>query len=161
MSVKAKAKRNYRVLRGPEGPRGLPGLSAYGLWLSMGNQGDLDAFFSSLCSQREVLYVHAGGQCVLPSHGVKLQRLAGCLREGRYLAQAMVCASQGLFSVFIDGREAALSRYRAHGVLHGLCVLHIMRDCADIALMNVSDSAVLLDGDDDCIDAFLWCRPVD
>jgi len=148
-------------LRGATGPRGMPGQSAYGLWLQEGNQGDINSFFSSIGAGRDVLYSHSGGQIVGSCKAVQLQRIAGHFKPGRYLVQFMLCAQEGTFALYYDAIELPHTRYRAHGVLHGLCVVHLMQESVSIYIKNLSSHVVQLDGEQGCVDAFLWARPID
>lgn len=151
-------KRNVRILRGA---RGMPGLSAYGLWLEQGNQGDVEQFFLSIAAHREILYIHSGGQYVPPGASVQLQHMAGRTKPGRYIVQYMINAYDGIFSLCVDGREAAHSRYCARNFVHGLCAVHIMQNNAAITIKNVSRQCVQLQGQNGCVDAYLWAKPID
>ncbi len=151
-------KRNLKVLRGA---RGLPGLSAYGLWLSQGNQGDLEKFFLSISSNREVLYQHSGGQCVAPGAAVQLQHRLGSFLPGRYIVQYMLCAYDGIFSIYVDGMENTFARYRAHDFLNGLCIVQIMQENAVVTIQNLTNQCVQLQGHHGCVDAYLWARLID
>ncbi len=154
-------KRNYRVLRGAAGPRGMPGQSAYGLWLSEGNQGDIQQFFSSVCAGRDVLLMHDGGQYVGPCKSVQLHLVTGTFRPGRYIVQCMLRAQRGIFALYYDAIEVPHTRYRAHGIVHALSVIHILSDIHTVFIKNVSQTSVHLDGENGCVDAFLWARPID
>ncbi len=154
-------KRNYRVIRGATGPRGMPGQSAYGLWLQEGNQGNIHQFFSSIGGSRDVLYLHDGGQYVGSCKMVQMQNIAGKFKPGRYVIQFMLRADQGVFALYYDAIEVSHTRYQANGVLHGLGVIHVLSDTNMVYIKNISPTLAYLDGEDGCVDAFLWARPID
>jgi len=52
------------LLRGPRGPRGDSGLSAYGVWLREGNMGTCRDFLDSLKAAHPYLYLCSSGKCI-------------------------------------------------------------------------------------------------
>ena len=143
------------------GPRGEPGLSAYGVWLKEGNCGTVDDFLHALQRDRQLLLLHSGGQLVKPLSSVSLMHMTGQLRTGCYIAQWMLWAGEGTCALFVEGGEQNNTRFAARGVLHAVCTLRIFSPQSTVEIKNVSPSPVHIGADPQCVDAWLLLRPID
>ena len=160
-------------LRGPAGPRGYDGLSAYGVWLKEGNAGTPEDFLTSLKTGGRFAYVlHTGGQTVAPGGNILLKpRVSRGIegapggvviqKPGSFLIRYYICAKTGVFAVHTNGLEAPATRFAAHDGIFAVCAIEIATLPAMVSIANVSGEAVRLVGDSGAVDAYMHITSID
>ena len=148
-------KRKIRFLRGT------PGLSAYGVWLSMGNQGSEQAFFKSMVKEHCFVAAHTGGQTVEKNSPVLLYKQTGTCPVGRCLAEYIINTQEtGTFALFLKDTEILNSRFSGTGAVRGLCVFDNLNKRNEIMLKNVGNTCKT-SGENNAVDALLLLRLID
>lgn len=160
-------------LRGPEGPRGPEGLSAYGVWLAEGNVGTAQQFLASLkMGGRFALVMHCGGQLALPGQKLaltgKAARGISCseggvkvTQPGSFFIRYYASSREGTYAIYINGIEAPGTRFKANGAAFAVTAVEVASTPAEITLVNVSGEEQLLDGSSGSVDAYMHITSID
>lgn len=164
---------NNGHIRGPEGPRGPEGLSAYGVWLAEGNVGTAEDFLASLkLGGRFALAMHTGGQQVAAGANVALLPRAsrgiecrdGILRitsPGGYFIRYYAAADYGAFAIRINGLEASGTRFTAQGGAFAVTAIEVADAPAEVQLFNAFQRPLRLLGNRGAVDAYIHITAID
>lgn len=133
-------KTHLRTIRGPQGPKGEKGLSAYGVWLKAGHTGTKEDFFSFLRPKPSV-YMIKTGQTAAVGKEIEWECLTGQISKGRYLVQITGGSEEAVLGICygkvpIDGGICVIH----HG--HGQCICQWPCASHPIQLMNFSENAL-------------------